>query len=307
MIKNVLVLLVLSVLFSCGNFTPKHNFAIIYEFEDFDNLSAVDKQNTITVLNRRLDKFASNYKVKLNNKQQIEIKLSTNFELEAVNAIITNTGRLDFWEVIKGEELGNFIIEANSFYKKENDSINPLFDMIQPNSYSFGLFSVAVQDSAKMRALMENKAIKHLLPTSIKRSKFLFGLPDEDGFLPFYVVKTTTEGVAYINETHITDARQGYSTTNRPSITMEMNKKGAERWERMTGIAYQKQSQIAMTLNDIVYSAPTASSGAIKGGYTELTGNFTVQEAQDLALIFCSQKRIPKLKFVNTFAIIEEL
>lgn len=61
-----------------------------------------------------------------------------------------------------------------------------------------------------------------------------------------------------------------------------------------------------MTLNDEVYSAPTASSGAIKGGETEISGNFTLQEAQDLALIFSSQKRIPKLKFVNSSAINDE-
>lgn len=45
-----------------------------------------------------------------------------------------------------------------------------------------------------------------------------------------------------MNETHITDVRQSYTSANRPSISMEMNEKGAQRWERMTEIACQQQS-----------------------------------------------------------------
>ena len=36
--------------------------------------------------------------MRLNNTQQVEIKLSTDFELDAINAIVTNPGKLDFWE-----------------------------------------------------------------------------------------------------------------------------------------------------------------------------------------------------------------
>ena len=293
-------------LFSCGNITPKHKFSIIYEFENIKKISDNDKLETVEVLNKRLDEFASNYQVTLNNKQQIEVKLSTDFELEAVNAIVVNPGKLDFWHVIKLQELGSFFIEANNFYKTENDSTNPLIDLIRPDSYNFGSFSVAVQDTAKIKTLLDNKEVKHLLPIAFKQSKFLFGLLEEDGFLPLYLVKTTPEGIAFVNETHITNARQTYSTTGRPSISMKMNDEGTQRWDRMTELAYQRGSQIAITLNDIVYSAPTVSSGAIKGGRTEIAGNFTVQEAQDLALIFSSQKRIPKLKFVSSSAITDE-
>jgi SecD/SecF fusion protein len=299
-------LLSIVLLFSCGNVTPKHKYSIIYEFENLINVSDIDKLETVEVLNKRLDEFASNYQVTLNNKQQIEIKLSTDYELEAVNAIVVNPGKLDFWHVIKLQELGSFFIEANNFYKTENDSNNPLIDLIRPDSYNFGSFSVAVQDTAKIKTLLDNKEVKHLLPITLKQSKFLFGLSEGDGFLPLYLVKTTPEGIAFVNETHITNARQTYSTTGRPSISMEMNDEGTQRWERMTELAYQRGSQIAITLNDIIYSAPTVSSGAIKGGRTEIAGNFTIQEAQDLALIFSSQNRIPKLKFVNSSAINDE-
>lgn len=304
MIKNVIVLIVLSVLFSCGNVTPKHKYAIIYEFENLNKITDNEKLGTIEVLNKRLDQLASNYDVTLNNKQQIQINLSTNFDLEAVNEIVTNPGKLEFWECYKANDIDPFFTIMMDLIKAEDDTSIKSFETLS-GPISGGVLSFELKDVENFEKTFQNKEILALLPTHMKRAKFIFGQP-VDGRVDLYVVKTPPNGLAFVNETHITDARQTFTQTNRPSISMEMNKKGAERWERMTEIAYQQQSQIAMALNDIVYSAPTVSSGAIKGGRTEISGNFTVQEAQDLAIIFSSQKRIPKLKFVNSSAINDE-
>nr|WP_321231175.1 hypothetical protein [uncultured Psychroserpens sp.] len=290
--------------FSCGNVTPKHKFSIIYEFENLEMLTDNDKLETIEVLNKRLDHFASNYEVRLTNKQQIEIKLSTDLEMEAVNDIVTNPGKLEFWECYKANDIAPFFTIMMDLIKAEDDTSETSFETLS-GPISGGVLSFELTDVENFEKTFQNKEILALLPTHMKRAKFIFGQP-VDGRVDLFVVKTPSNGLAFVNEIHITDARQTFTQTNRPSISMEMNKKGAERWERMTGIAYQQQSQIAMALNDIVYSAPTASSGAIKGGKTEISGNFTVKEAQDLALIFSSQKRIPKLKFVNSSAINDE-
>ncbi|MEM5565216.1 hypothetical protein WNY78_08875 [Psychroserpens sp. AS72] len=304
MIKNLLVLVVVSLLFSCGNVTPKHKYTVIYEFENLDKITDNEKLGTVEVLNKRLDQFASNYDVILNNKQQIQINLSTNLELEAVNDIVTNSGKLEFWGCFKASDIGPFFTIMMDLIKAEDDTSIKSFETLS-GPISGGVLSLASTDVELFEKTFQNKEILALLPPDMKRAKFIFGQP-VDGRVDLYVVKTPPNGLAFVNETHITDARQTYTQTNRPSISMEMNKKGAERWERMTGIAYQQQSQIAMALNDIVYSVPTASSGVIKGGKTEISGNFTLQEAQDLALIFGSHKRIPKLKFVNSSAINDE-
>lgn len=301
--KHIYIIILLILFFSCGNITPKHKFEIIYEFEHPENVSTNDQQGTIETLNRRLDKLASNYVVELNSKQQIEVKLSTNFELNRLNAILTNPGRLDFWEVVKPQDLRAFFSEANELVKRDNDSINPIFDLIQPDTYGHGLFSIAVKDTSQMQKYLNKKAVRQLLPASLKRSKFLFGIPNEEGLLPLYLVKTTPEGIGFVNETHIVSARTSYDQLDRPSVTVQMNQQGAMRWERMTGIAYDNQSQIAITLNDIVYSAPTASFGPILGGNTEVSGGFSEEQAQQIELILSAHKRIPKLKFVNSSAI----
>ena len=64
---------------------------------------------------------------------------------------------------------------------------------------------------------------------------------------------------------------------------MQMNLKGAKIWEKMTGNAFNTGGQIAIVLDDIVYSPPGVTSGPISGGNSEISGTFTLNEAVDLA------------------------
>jgi SecD/SecF fusion protein len=71
---------------------------------------------------------------------------------------------------------------------------------------------------------------------------------------------------------------------------MQMDSRGARIWENMTGKAFKEASNIAIVLDDIVYSAPGVSSGAISGGRSEITGNFTLNEGIDLANVLRAGK-----------------
>ena len=71
---------------------------------------------------------------------------------------------------------------------------------------------------------------------------------------------------------------------------MQMNSKGAKIWEEMTGKAYSSRSQIAIVLDNVVYSAPGVTSGPISGGRSEISGAFTINEAIDLANVLRAGK-----------------
>ena len=71
---------------------------------------------------------------------------------------------------------------------------------------------------------------------------------------------------------------------------MQMDSRGSRIWETMTGKAFKDASNIAIVLDEIVYSAPGVSSGAISGGRSEITGNFTLNEAVDLANVLRAGK-----------------
>jgi SecD/SecF fusion protein len=69
---------------------------------------------------------------------------------------------------------------------------------------------------------------------------------------------------------------------------MQMNGQGS--WEELTGRAYTQKSNIAIVLDNIVYSAPGVSSGPIAGGRSEISGSFDVTETKDLANVLRAGK-----------------
>ena len=88
----------------------------------------------------------------------------------------------------------------------------------------------------------------------------------------------------------IVDALQSYDQVGQPSVSMQMDSKGARVWENLTGKAFREASNIAIVLDDVVYSAPGVSKGAISGGRSEISGNFTLNEAIDLANVLRAGK-----------------
>ena len=63
---------------------------------------------------------------------------------------------------------------------------------------------------------------------------------------------------------------------------MQMSGQGAKAWEELTGKAYTQKSNIAIVLDNVVYSAPGVSTGPISGGRSEISGNFDISETKDL-------------------------
>ena len=86
----------------------------------------------------------------------------------------------------------------------------------------------------------------------------------------------------------ITDARQDYGQGNQVEVTIQMNPEGAKAWKRLTGENIGKQ--IAIVLDDYVYSFPVVN-GEIPNGRSSISGGgMTIEEAQDLANILKAGK-----------------
>ena len=89
--------------------------------------------------------------------------------------------------------------------------------------------------------------------------------------------------------------KQDFDEMGRPAIKMQMTPTGSKTWASLT--AKNVDRPIAIALDDIVYSAPNVN-GAIEGGNSEISGSFTVEEAQDLANILKSGKLDAPAKIV---------
>ncbi len=174
---------------------------------------------------------------------------------------------------------------------------NPLFAVLYPNVFQNGLASGACigrahyKDTSVINSYFEIPQIKNLFPAdfvpmwTIKPSEL-----DPNGtiFDLIAIRKPTRDGKAPIDGSVITDASVSYREQGgSPSVTMAMNSEGAKTWARLTADNIGKC--IAVVLDDMVYSYPNVNS-EITGGRSEITGNFSIDEATDLANVLNSGK-----------------
>lgn len=273
---------------------------------------------TYKILVRRIDKFGVaqpniNFDV---NKGIINVELAGVTDIERVRKLLQASAHLQFWEVYRIDELANslkladenlhnYLNGADSTGKvdsaKKLENVNPFFRVINPINpqtdpatgkqyFPSAIGNVAVQDTAVLFEYLNNEVVKNAIPADCK---FLLGVEEkaEKGlqrFFPLYAVKTLPgSDRAPLEGEGVREARQDFDEKGRPAIKMEMTSTGSKTWARLT--AKNVGRPIAIALDDIVYSAPNVN-GAIEGGSSEISGNFTVQEAQDLANILKSGK-----------------
>lgn len=181
--------------------------------------------------------------------------------------------------------------------------VNPLLDLIRGQGYQGGpiIALFEAKDQQTVIDYLNKPEVRSLLSPEQRYVKFVWGIPQfqtatiDDAtssieVVELYALKGNRENISELSGAVITDARQSYSSTGQPTVSMQMNTKGAKIWETMTGRAFTQGSQIAIVLDDIVYSAPGVTTGAISGGNSEISGSFTLNEAVDLANVLRAGK-----------------
>jgi SecD/SecF fusion protein len=138
---------------------------------------------------------------------------------------------------------------------------------------------------------LDQPEIRKLLPSEYRYTRFVWGKPTAEGnIVELYALKSNRDNLAPLSGGVVVDALQTFDQLGNPAVSMQMDSRGARIWENMTGKAFKDASNIAIVLDNIVYSAPGVSSGAISGGRSEITGNFTLNEGIDLANVLRAGK-----------------
>ena len=285
-------------------------------------------KETYKILVRRIDKFGvAQPNINFDeNKGIINVELAGVNDIERVRKLLQASAHLQFWEVYRIDELAeslkladqglqNYLngIKPDSLGKvdtsKNSENVNPFFKVINPQNpqtdqasgkqfYAANIGSILAQDTATFYEYMNNPAVKEALPAD---AKFLLGIEEKAAkgnqkFFQLYAVKTMPgTDKAPLEGEGVKEAYQAFDEKGKASIKMEMTSIGAKTWARLT--AKNVGRPIAIALDDIVYSAPNVN-GAIEGGSSEISGNFTVQEAQDLSNILKSGKLDAPAKIV---------
>lgn len=185
-------------------------------------------------------------------------------------------------------------IKADSTEADQLQDIGPLFSLFvgggQQGSPVLGY--VQTKDTVKVNSLLKRQDVRNLLPADQKYARFVWGKPSKKAsdIVELYALKTNREGVPPLSGSVITGAQDEYDNFGRPVVGMTMSPKGAKIWEELTGKAFAERSNIAIVLDNVVYSAPGVTNGAISGGRSSISGDFTVADAKDLANILRAGK-----------------
>lgn len=165
-----------------------------------------------------------------------------------------------------------------------NAGVSPLVALMKAN---YGLV-YDVRDTVIINRILKNERYQSFLPKDLK---LLWGIKPtkaDDGteILELYAIKLKKgSDQAPLEGDVVTDARQTLDQTSQPAVSMQMNADGARKWRNLT--AENVGRRIAVVLDDYVYTAPMVN-GEIPNGQSEISGNFTLLEAQDLANILKS-------------------
>ena len=140
-------------------------------------------------------------------------------------------------------------------------------------------------DKSKVDALLNRKDIKAQFDSQLR---FMWGAEKDyvdqnkkqKGWF-LYACKVPENGKAKVNGSHISKASQGYDQmTGDITVDLSMNDEGIDQWSRMTTENIGRL--VAISMDNVVYSAPVVRS-AINNGNTQISGDFTFDEANDLA------------------------
>ena len=290
------------------------------------------------VLRKRIDKFGVTQPniQQLGESGRILVELPGAKDVDRIKKLLQSTAQLEFWETFKFEEVGQYLGSVNEALKatevkvdvKEKTSTgidslltdtakdslantkgnNPLFDKML--SYGGGpvLGYFAPKDTAKINGYLKRDSSKALLTPELRYARFVWGKPttvdnekkEKVEAVELYALKTDRTNQAPISGGVVIDARDSFDQFGKPSVTMQMNGKGAKQWEELTGKAFTQKSNIAIVLDNIVYSAPGVSTGPIAGGRSEISGNFTIDETKDLSNVLRAGKLPAKADIVQS-------
>jgi len=170
----------------------------------------------------------------------------------------------------------------------QNLGLSPLFSLSVPQ----GLFRYDVKDTAEINRLFKRQDVLNRLPRTVgvfwanKEDKLYGNQSNEEPKLQLYFLNLGRNKTSRLTGEVITNARNDMDDKGQPAVSMTMNAAGTKAWAKWTAEASTKspKGRIAITLDNLVYSAPSVNQ-EIPTGNSQISGNFTLEEAKDLALV----------------------
>ena len=271
----------------------------------------VDNSAT-NVLRNRIDQFgvvSPNIQVLQGKDGQILLELPGVKDHERVRDLLQRSANLEFYETYTAQELSN---QLNNLSKRlaADTTVNAMPLLALLNSGAGYGATIGYAPDAKVMAqideLLATPLVKSLLPSDLRLRwavKPTVRTTDKGEEVSIgyalYSLKANN-GKPALEGTAVSDASSDYDPLRGNEVSMRMNSEGARAWARVTGQNIGRQ--VAIVLDDKVYSAPHVND-KIEGGSSSITGDFTIEEARDLANVLKSGKMDAKVHIISDMVV----
>ena len=313
-----------------GKLNPKANYAELFKdkVEKGDDVDAVKRKlkeevkslvetSATNVLRSRIDQFgvvSPNIQVLKDKDGQILLELPGVKDHDRVRELLTASAALEFYSAYKADERQNaFDALADLDKKYAEDPINvgkkSLMAYLTNGNIGGSVLGYASSEIIieSVDSILAYGKDRKILPAdmelrwSVKPEKITDKAANKETVLGYglYVLQSTN-GKPALDGDCVADASTGFDDFKGNTVSMKMNSEGAKAWARVTGA--NVKNQIAIVLDGRVYSAPNVNE-AIEGGNSEITGDFSLEEAKDLANVLKSGKMTAKVEVVSEMVI----
>lgn len=235
---------------------------------------------------------------------RISVEMPGVKDIDRVKKMLQTSAKLEFWEIKQFQEVFPYFQTLNQLVAVKGDSIGVSKDtnfeqLLQFSSLrSNGVANVRLSDTATVNKILNSDMAKSARPINLKYTKFEWGYKPEAGDeqnLVLYAVNGNVNQKAPVDGA-VETANISYDELGRIVVDMQMDSKGAKDWAILTEKNVGRP--VAVTLDNVVYTAPNVIN-KIPNGRTQISGNFTQQDAQDLVNVLGAGKLPAGAKIVQ--------
>ncbi len=218
---------------------------------------------------------------------RISVEMPGMKDIDKVKKMLQTSAKLQFWEVQQVPEIGPYFQTLTTMVAAKGDSMGVaknvnFMNLLQLDKLrSNGVANVKLSDTAAVNKILNSKIGIASRPANIKYTQFMWGYkpeatsPDD---LVLYAIRSNINQKAPVDGA-VESANISYDELGRVVVDMQMDSKGAKEWKTLTEKNVGKP--VAVTLDGRVYTAPNVVN-AIPNGRTQISGNFSQEEAKEL-------------------------
>jgi len=225
-------------------------------------------------------------------------------DIDRVKQMLQTSAKLQFWEVGTIQEVfpyledmsKNVIVKGDSMGVKKGFNFTKALNLDKLRSNAVA--TVKLSDTAVVNKILNSEIAKEARPSNLRYVDFMWAYkPQEDApdYLELYAIKSNTSKKAPIDGA-VESARVDYDQMRRIVVDMQMDANGTKEWKSLTEKNVGRP--IAVTLDNRVYTAPNVND-PIPNGSSQISGNFTEDEAKDLVNVLSAGKLPASAKIVQ--------